>query len=112
MGMIEMPALSGFLIFVCALAAFMYLLAPIVIKLSQFLRVTPQYEPLFAEQLPPFARDFIQRSVHGFTPLGFVVVESFLSANTAPDVLAFVLILVDSERGGICQLISTVSLKL
>src|SRR5207248_7183708 len=59
-----------------------------------------------------FARDFIRRSVHGFTPLGFVVVESFLSANTAPDILAFVLILVDSERGDICQLISAVSLKL
>jgi hypothetical protein len=112
MGVIEMPALFEVLMFLGALAAFMYLLAPIVIKSSQFLQATLQFEPLFADQLPPFARDFIQRCVHGFTPLGFVAVESFRTINVAPDILAFVLILVDSERRDICQLISTMSLKM
>src|SRR5256885_2204079 len=93
------------LIFVGVLAVFMYLLAPIAIKSSQFQRAVPHFEPLMADQLPTFAREFIQRSVHGFTSLGFVAVESFRSADAVPDVLAFVLILVDPHRRDICQLI-------
>jgi hypothetical protein len=85
--------------------AIMYVLAPIVIKKSQYQRAKPQFVPLLAEEIPDFASQFIAGLVNDLGMLGFVAVESLRVKDQVPDVSASLTILENRERGESCQLI-------
>ena len=87
---------------VLALAAAAYLLLPLAIKFTQYLRVESQYQPFRREQLPPDVMAFMDRVVWSVQPLGFVPAVLLGEAGGAPDTSTYAVLLPNPSTGDRC----------
>ena len=78
------------LIWIVGFIAFMYLVAPILIKFSQKLNAQPEFQPLDITTLPPQAAQFLWTCQQALESEGFTTVAHLSWENSAPNVFPFV----------------------
>ena len=82
--------MQGLLIWVVGFAAFMYLVAPVLIRFNQKLNASPQFQPVDLATLPPQAAQYLWACQQALESEGFETVGHLSWGNSAPNVFPFI----------------------
>jgi hypothetical protein len=91
--------IGGFALVVAAVA---YLVFPLVVKFTMFLRAGSQYQPLSREQLPADVMTFMDNVVWAVQPLGFVPAVLLREVGAAPNTSIYVVLMPNASTADRC----------
>jgi len=87
---------------VLVLAAVAYVIFPLVIKATMFLRAGSQYQPLSREQLPADVMGFMDHVVWAVQPMGFVPAVLLREEGAGPDTSIYAVLMPNPSTGDRC----------